>query len=229
MKRILHLLPAVLLVIASCEQEPFADFIVSSGRVEVFETVYFTNTSSHSADHFEWDFGDGTWSDGLNTSHYYDQAGVYDVTLKAYRGLRMVDQASVSIEVMTTALTVIVEEFYDHYRVSDASVILYPTLSDWDYETNAIVEGVTDENGLVRFENLNPVIYYVDVWHPDHNNYQLADDDVNWIMTDQLIRDGETEFIAYVDRITTVGRADGKDVTKYRLLRLEPRVKETVK
>jgi hypothetical protein len=229
MKRIIPFLPALLIFFMSCEKDPYADFIVSSQRVEVFETVDFTITSSYKADRFEWDFGDNTWSEGPYTSHYYTQAGNYVVRMKAFHGLRVVDQVTVTIEVMTTALTVIVEEYYDHYRIADASVILYPTMDDWDFQTNAVVEGYTDANGIVRFENLNPVIYFLDVWHANFNNYNLAQEDVNWIMTDPLIRDGDTEFIAYVDYVGTISRTDGKKVAQYKLLKLEPRIKNKVK
>jgi len=231
MKKIIHILPLLFLIAAACERErePFADFIVSSRQVGVFETVYFTNTSSGNADYFEWDFGDGTWSDALNASHFYEEAGIYQVSLKAYSGSRMVDQVTTEIEVLTTALTVIVEEYSEHYRVPDASVILYPTLEDWDFETNSVVEGTTDHNGEVRFVNLNPVIYYADVWHPNHNNYLLADDDVSWITTDPLVIYGENEFVAYVDRVGTVTRKDGKNVDQYRILKIERRTKNMTK
>jgi PKD repeat protein len=213
----------------ACMHEPRADFIASSTRVEVFETIYFTNTSSENADYFEWDFGDGTYSNAVNVQHFYSKAGLYVVTLTAFNGSRLSDQASITIEVLTTALDVIVEEYYDHYRVPEASVILYPTLDDWDFETNPVVEGYTDADGIVRFENLNPVIYYVDVWHPNHNNYQLASEDVGWIMTDPLIRNVVNEFVAYVDYVGTKSRPDGKKVAQYRILSIEPRIKNTDK
>jgi len=226
MKRTIYILAALVVAIAACEREPYADFVASSNRVEVFETVFFTNTSSDKANHFEWDFGDGTWSDALNAAHEYEQAGTYLVTLKAFQGQRIVDQASLSIEVLTTALDVIVEEYYDHYRVPDASVILYPTQADWEYQTNALVEGFSDADGVVRFENLDPLVYYVDVWHPNHNNYLLAEEDIGWIMTDPLVRFGINEFVAYVDYVGTVSRADGKKVAQYKLLKIESRRKK---
>jgi len=229
MKRTIYILAALVVAIAACEREPYADFVASSNRVEVFETVFFTNTSSDNADHFEWDFGDGTWSVALNASHEYEQAGTYVVTLKAFQGQRIVDQASLSIEVLTTALDVIVEEYYDHYRVPDASVILYPTQADWEYQTNVLVEGFSDADGVVRFENLNPLVYYVDVWHPNHNNYLLAEEDIGWIMTDPLVRFGINEFVAYVDYVGTVSRADGKKVAQYKLLKIESRRKKEAK
>jgi len=228
MKRNILILSALILVLASCEREPYADFYVSSQRVEVYETVYFTNTSSDFADNFEWDFGDGTWSDAINASHYYDRTGVYEVTLTAFVGQRVVDRRYMTIEVLTTTLNVIVEEYYDHYRVSDASVILYPTVTDWDYQTNPVIEGYTDANGVATFENLNPVVYFVDVWHEQYNNFQLASEDITWIRTGQLYRNEVNEFVAYVDYMGTVSRADGKKIAKYKLLKIEPRIKKSV-
>jgi PKD repeat protein len=229
MKKFIPLLPILVLILGSCEQEPFADFIMSSHRVEVFETVYLTNTSSDNIDYFEWDFGDGTWSDAINVSHYYEQAGIYTITLSGFEGNDLVSRVSQDIEVTTTSLSVIVEEYYDHYRVPEASVILYPTLDDWDYQTNAVVEGTTDANGVVVFENLNPVVYYLDVWHASHNNYSLAEEDVAWIRTDPLERDVINEFVAYVDYVGTVSRADGKKKALYKLVKVEPRIKQNIK
>ena len=228
MKRFIPIVPALVLLITSCEHKPYVDFIVSSHRVEVFETVYFTNNSSENVDYFEWDFGDGTWSDAINASHYYEEAGIYEITLTAFSGHRAIGSRSLTVEVLTTSLNVIVEEYYQHYRVADASVILYPTQADWDLETNPIVEGYTDENGVVTFENLNPVVYFIDVWHPTHNNYQLAVEDVGWIMTGQLYRNEMNEFIAYVDYIGTTSRKDGKKMAQYKLLKMEPRIKKYV-
>jgi PKD repeat protein len=228
MKQLTTILPVLVLLLASCENEPYADFIVSSGSVEVYENVYFTNTSSEYIDYFEWDFGDGTWSDALNPSHFYEEAGMYEIVLSAYRNHRVVDRSSFTIRVLTTSLNVIVEEYYEHYRVANASVILFPTLDDWDFVTNPVVEGYTDANGVVTFENLNPAVYFVDVWHTNHNNYQLASEDVTWIMTDQLYRNEVNEFVAYVDYIGSVTRKDGKKIAQYKLLKMEPRIKKYV-
>ena len=45
-------------------------------------TVAFFNEST-GADSFEWDFGDGTFSNTVNPVHVYDEAGTYTVTLTA--------------------------------------------------------------------------------------------------------------------------------------------------
>ncbi len=223
MRNYILILPALLVFLASCEREPFADFTVSSQSVEVFETVFFTNLSSGHADYFEWDFGDGTWSDAVNASHYYEHAGSYNVTLTAYNGNRVADKSYMTIEVLTTYLNVIVEEYYDLYRVAGASVILYPTLADWENETNAVAEVYTDDNGVATFENLNPAVYFVDVWHPTHNNYQLASEDVSYIMTPQLYRFEVNEFVAYVDYVGSTSRMEGKRTAKLNILKVAPR------
>jgi len=228
MTKKIFLLPVLILLIASCENEPYADFIVSSQQVEVFETVYFTNTSSENAEYFEWDFGDGTWSDAINATHYYEEAGIYEVTLTAYSGNRVIDTRTVSIEVLTTSLTVIVEEYYSHKRIANASVILYSTLEDWDYEANAVVEGFTDANGVVIFDDLNPVIYFVDVWHQNYNNYDLRNDNVDWIRTGQLYRNEMNEFVAYVDEFAAVNGKTGKRTMQSKMLKIEPGIKKYV-
>lgn len=225
MKHSLFILPVALALLSSCERRPEASFIVSSNPAEVYEAIHFTNTSSPDADYFEWDFGDDTYSNAINPQHFYERAGIYQVELTAFKRGGGSDRAYLNLDVLTTALNVIVEEFYDHYRVPEASIILYPTQADWDHETNPIVEGFTDANGFVRFENLNPVIYYLDVWHPSHNNYQLASEDVNWIRTQPLVRNAENDFVAYVDYVGTVNRKDGRQSAQYKILKIEPRVK----
>jgi len=79
---------------------------------------------------------------------------------------------------------------------------------------------------VVTFDNLNPVIYFVDVWHATHNNYNLAAEDAGWIMTGQLYRNTVNEFIAYVDFIGTTSRKEGKKMAQYKVLKMEPRVKK---
>jgi PKD repeat protein len=229
MKRLLLLIPALALLLAGCHPDPNASFIVSSHRVQVYESVDFTNTSSDIPNSLEWDFGDGTHASAINATHFYEHAGVYTVTLRLYDHSRIVSEASTSIEVVTTALTVIVKEYGTDHRVSNASVILYPTQDDWVYQNNAIVEGTTDNDGVVVFENLDPVIYFVDVWHENYNNYQLANEDVGWIMTDQLIPDAVTEFDAYVDYVGATKRMEGKKTVQFQLQSVERRIKNEFK
>jgi hypothetical protein len=125
------------------------------------------------------------------------------------------------IEVLIpTLLEVEVLEYYDKYPVGNASVILYPTLSDWDNETNSISEGFTDGTGKVVFSDLDNFVYYVDVWEADHNNYTLRDEDVGFIRTDQIRPHEINRFIAYVDFVSG-GKGDGTRDRTLKIKRLE--------
>ena len=229
MKRFLLLIPALAMLMAGCHPDPNASFMVSSHRVQVYESVDFTNTSSDLPGTSEWDFGDGTIARAIHATHFYEHAGVYTVTLRLYDHSRLVSEAATSIEVVSTSLAVIVKEYGTDVRISNASVILYPTLDDWNYETNAIVEGTTDNDGVVVFDNLDPAIYFADVWHENYNNYQLASEDPGWIRTDQLVPDAVTEFVAYVDYVGPTKHTDVKKSTEYQLRSVEPRIKNAVK
>lgn len=226
MKRFLLIIPALALLFAGCNPDPDASFIVSTHRAQVYESIDFTNTSSDVPGNCEWDFGDGTFASAINATHYYEHAGIYTVTLRLFSHSRIVSEASTTIEVVTTSLTVIAKEYGTDRRISNASVILYPTLDDWTYENNAIVEGTTDNNGVVVFDNLDPVIYFVDVWHENYNNYQLANEDVGWIMTDQLVPEDMTEFVAYVDYVGQTKRMEAKKSAQFQAGSKEQRIKQ---
>jgi hypothetical protein len=200
MKRILiSTAAAAVIMLSSCEIKPEAYFFADKVQAEIGEDVFFFN-GSHNATDYEWDFGDGTWSDAFEPVHSYNASGVFTVILSAYSRNGNVDRSYLDIEVLSpTMLEVEVLEYWDQYPVSGASVILYPTLQDWNNETNAIVEGFTNANGKVIFTNLQPKVYYVDVWHATHNNYTLKEEDVNFIITDQLSKNELNHFIAWVD------------------------------
>jgi PKD repeat protein len=200
MKNISLLLVAITLLLISCTRDPLADFTISNSNVGIGEIVYFTNRSID-AESFEWDFGDGYRSSNFNTSHFYDIDGVYNVSLKAFSHDR-VDVAYMTVNVIDASLEITVEEYYEpYYLVSDISVILYASINDWENPDTSpkVVEGFTDVNGVVRFDHLAAQRYYVDVWGPNHDNYQLAAEDVGFIETPVLILGTLTKFTALVD------------------------------
>ena len=199
MKKFIILLITVPLVLSSCYRDPYADFFVSRNVIDVGESVFFTNNSID-ADHFEWDFGDGTRAYTFDASHIYTYDGTFIVTLFAFSGNRMVDKAVTTITVLyPTTLEVTVLEYYDEYEIVDASVILYNTYDDWLDQYNPLVEGFTNQFGWTSFSNLRAQRYYVDVWEADHDNYTLANEDVGWIETHVLVPNDINYFIAYVD------------------------------
>lgn len=228
MKRILiSTAAAALIMLSSCELQPEAYFFSDKIRAEIGEEVVFFNGSSN-ATGYEWDFGDGTWSDAYEPVHSFNASGVFTVVLSAYSRNGLVDRSYLDIEVLSpTMLEVEVLEYYDQYPVSGASVILYPTETDWDNETNAVVEGFTNASGKVVFTNLQPRTYYVDVWHSSHNNYTLRNEDVWFIRTDQLEKNQLNSFTAWVDYTGTKGTA-GRD-RKQLLIMKDRSAESTVK
>lgn len=221
MKKYILLILAVPFLFTNCERYPIADFFVSRNIVDVGETVFFTNNSLD-ADHFEWDFGDGTRAYAFDASHIYTYDGIFTVTLFAYSGSRMVDKATTTIEVLfPTTLEVTVLEYYDEYAVVDASVILYNNLDDWYDEYNPLVEGYTNQYGVTAFSNLNEQRYYVDVWEEYHNNYILADEDVGFIETDVLYPNDMNYFIAYVDYVEPALKSEAKRDKRLKIIKVE--------
>ena len=93
-----------------------------------------------------------------------------------------------------------------------ASVILYPRLIDWENEENSVNEGFTDQEGKTVFADLDKIVYYVDVWEENHDNYTLKVDDVGFIRTPEVIPNRINRFIAYVDYVEHAkgsGKRDG--------------------
>jgi PKD repeat protein len=205
MKRMIFLTAIAAIMLSSCDKQPVAYFYTDKISAEIGEEIYFTNGSDNASE-FEWDFGDGTWSDAVDVVHSYSASGTFTVVLSAYSSSGNVDKAYADIEIVSpTMLEVEVLEWFEQYPVQGASVILYPTETDWDNETNAIVEGFTNSAGKVIFTDLGPYVYYVDVWHATHNNYTLRNEDVGFIRTDQLHKNELNQFIAWVDYTGTKG------------------------
>lgn len=185
----------------SCEQNPEAQFSTNTLEPVVGQEVYFYN-NSHNGDRFEWDFGDGYISNENSPVHIFNSTGTFEVTLTVISKNGLEDKAFITLKIMIpTFLEIEVREYYDEYVVADASVILYPTITDWDAQKNMILEGFTDANGIVIFSNLDPFVYYVDVWETNHDNYALRDEDVGFIRTPEVLPNQINRFIAWVDYV----------------------------
>lgn len=198
MKRLLTISAILSIILTGCHKDPFADATINPNPAFVGEDINFTNYSTN-AESSEWDMDDGTISPAFNVIHFYYDPGLYNVTLRAFGKKGGVSTASFVVDVIGSELKIIVKEYNDEYLLPDARVILYPTLDDWEQETNPVVTAFTDRYGECFFSNLSYQVYYVDVWEQDHDNYILAADDVEFIET-QLLEGGyDHTFIAYVD------------------------------
>jgi hypothetical protein len=209
MKAILYPIAILSLVLTSCELKPDAYFFTDKTEVVIGEEVLFTN-NSYNAYRYEWDFGDGQRSTAINPVYAYSSTGTFQVMLSAIsrRGQESYAYQTITVKYPAT-LEIEVLEYNDEYPVSDASVLLYPTLKDWDEETNALIEGFTNNSGKVIFNNLGPFVYFIDVWEPNHNNYTLRINDVGFIRTQQLIPNQINRFVAWVDYVGGKGSPEG--------------------
>lgn len=203
MKRIIYFTLIMPLILFSCENDkpPVAVFHTDTTEPEVGQELIFYN-DSHDADRFEWDFGDGYISNEPSPSHIFMATGTFEVTLTAISKSGMEDKSSLTLYVLIpTLLEIEVLEFFDEYVVPDASVILYPTITDWDDQTNKIIEGFTDASGKVVFSGLDQFVHYVDVWEQNHDNYALRAEDIGFVRTPEILPHQINRFIAYVDYV----------------------------
>ena len=201
MRRILYLIIIVPILLISCQKTPEALFSVETVEPVVGEEVFFKN-HSFNAKSYEWNFGDGTFSDEVNPSHIFTGSGNFQVELKAFSKSGISAEAYKTIEVrIPTLLEIEVVEYFNKFAVENASVILYATLSDWDNERNSVTEGFTDANGKVVFSGLGRSVYYVDVWEAHHNNYSLRKEDISFIRTLEVLPNHINRFVAYVDYV----------------------------
>ena len=202
MKRIFILTGILTIFLVGCEIHPYADFLVDKKYAQPYEIINFTNLSERGSSYM-WDFDDGTISYEYNPSHVYTYEGTYEVVLTVTSRDGNRDVTSITIEVYYPDLEITVAEWnvdeIIYYIVPGASVRLYPTLSDWVNQTNMVVEGFTDDNGIVTFVNLNSQQYYVDVWQEFYDNWDFYPDYVSYITTQWLQPAQLNTFIAWAD------------------------------
>jgi len=69
---------------ANTEHTPNTSFYADKTQVKSNEVVKFYSESFPIADHFVWDFGDGTLVQSEQAEHSYDEPGVYTVSLRTF-------------------------------------------------------------------------------------------------------------------------------------------------
>lgn len=77
----------ILFISSSCSPS-LVKFTSQENKIKLPAKAVFTNQSPD-ADRFEWDFGDGSTSTEKNAKHFYNKSGIYQVTLKSYKGNKM--------------------------------------------------------------------------------------------------------------------------------------------
>jgi len=210
MKRLIYLLIAIPILTYSCQKVPTASFSTDNAEPEVGQEVHFKNRSDNSVS-YEWDFGDGYGSNEENPVYIFTATGTFEVKLKVTSKNGLTDEAFMNVNVkIPTLLEIEVREYFDEYVVPDASVILYSLITDWDNQTNSVSQGFTDNDGVIVFSNLDPFVYYVDVWEQNHDNYILRSENVGFIRTPEILPHKINRFVAWVDYVQhKKGSVDG--------------------
>ena len=94
-----------------CVNEVIAEFQPDVYQQSIVNPIFeFTNSSSN-ATSFEWNFGDGSFSDFVNTTHFYDSYGNYVVSLVATAQDGCTDTAYVAISVLDEVLFYVPNSF----------------------------------------------------------------------------------------------------------------------
>jgi hypothetical protein len=220
MKKFIFLFVAMPIILLSCQKTPQAVFMADPAVPEVGQRVSFINNSQNS-ERFEWDFGDGTVSTEENPVHIFTGSGPVTIKLSAFSKHSLEDQASLSLNIkIPTLLEIEVREYFDQYAVANASILLYPSITDWDAQTNSIAEAFSDDDGIAVFSNLDPIVYYVDVFEKNHDNYTLRTEDVGFIRTSEILPHKINRFVAWVDYVST-RKGDGRLVRETVVRKLE--------
>lgn len=210
MKRVILLLSlSISLIISSCDTnpEPISDFFISNNELSIGQEIIFHNNSVN-ADHYEWNFGDGTFSNDEEPIHCYDAPGSYEVTLTVHSRNGRMSQSFMSLEITVPTLLWIDVALYPCeddsvlQYITNARVRLYPTLADWDQETNALIEGYTDQYGCIVFSHLPNAEYYVDIQSDKYNNEKLGLEDAYNIYIPEIQPNFINWYIFYVDELS---------------------------
>lgn len=178
----------ITLTVLSCQRLPQPDFTYAPmENPEAGDTIRFNNASVD-ATSYQWEFGDGSSSIQENPNYIYSRAGIYDVKLTAFNeaGEEAVTE-TLTIN-QPTVLGFLVYDSTGENVLSGAEVLIFDNEYDWEFNMDEpLRNGVTDNNGVVLFENVEPIVYYILVVKLESNGAwifpgytpQLTQNDVN--------------------------------------------------
>lgn len=153
-------------LLASCmEEDPYADFSVSSTLIETGQSVTFTNKSTN-ADHYEWFFGDGSSSTEVSPTHTYPEMGAYLVTLVAYsKSGNKMDDAYYAFILVVEPTKLTFQVYMGTSPLSNCQVVLFDSYNDWYNDVNSVASGSTNSSGKITFTGCTNIVYYADFYY----------------------------------------------------------------
>lgn len=151
----------------SCSRLPKPNFSFSpADNPEAGDTIQFTNLSEE-ATSYQWEFGDGNSSVEEDPYYIYERAGIYNIKLTAFND---VGEESIAESVTINKPTVLGFIVYDDTgndstygnMLADAEVLVFDNDYDWEFKPDEPLKSdITDNSGLVLFENMEPIVYYI--------------------------------------------------------------------
>jgi hypothetical protein len=157
----------------SCLKEPSPAFSYEPAtNPESGEDIEFINESLDAKD-FYWDFGNGLTSEEEMPSTIYYLPGTYTVTLVAEN---LFHSDSISENILIYPPTILEFSYYDYdgNPLKLARVELYHSSNDASSAGNIIQAGTTNTNGMVVFNNLEPIQYYIWMEKPEYGGAYLS-------------------------------------------------------
>jgi hypothetical protein len=158
--KVLALISLILSITLSCKKLPEPSFSYSPmDNPEAGELIRFNNESVN-ANSFNWDFGDGGNSSAEHPEYTFLNPGSYEVKLTA----RNEDgEDSYAQTVTINHPTILGFQVFDSTGanlLASADVWIYDNEEDLVNLRDPLYSGVTDQNGEIRFYNLEPIVYY---------------------------------------------------------------------
>jgi PKD repeat protein len=101
----------------SSPPKPKASFSMDKSTAEIGEEVLFTNHSENASTYI-WDFGDGTTDLSIDANHFYSEAAIFSVKLKAM-GEGGIDSTSKDIEITLPPFNIVPGERIGDFILGD--------------------------------------------------------------------------------------------------------------
>lgn len=152
------------------EPEPVSPVSIDFSVTRLSPLMYRFDNLSIGCSVYKWDFGDGTWSEGINAMHTYEQIGKYTVTLTGTNnGKQYYESATINItqpNVYFSGYTIYHIPYENkYYKLVFKDDALLP--SSWDFETSYTPMLTTADLPYTRgwtnpqlLENINNHTYY---------------------------------------------------------------------
>lgn len=142
---------------------PSVDFLTNE-RCLYDSVMFIDNTTGNNITDYSWNLGDGTFATSINTSHKYDSARTYTVTLtvsnavgcentfERQHNVYPIPTSEFDVDLSCTGLPT---QFYDRSNVISGTLEQW----FWDFGTTALTDTSSNQNSQFAFDN--PVQQFV--------------------------------------------------------------------